>query len=178
MYNKKGVSPLIATVLIIGFTIALAAVVMTWGGGFVRKTTEETEASADLVLKCATQVTYDIKTATRPSTLDGEGAVTATIENRGNIDVTALMFRFYSDGNVAGSFDTGNVPVGVTYTGPIGLSAFGVDTFVIPDSEIGNRVDEVEVIAKIDNPKGGDFTCGQTPRKRAVEVLALQMVPL
>ena len=28
--NKKGISPLIATVLLIGFTVALAAVVITW----------------------------------------------------------------------------------------------------------------------------------------------------
>ncbi len=32
--NEKGVSTLIETVLIIGFTIVLAAVVMTWGGQF------------------------------------------------------------------------------------------------------------------------------------------------
>ena len=29
--EKKGISPLIATVLILGFTVALAAVIMTWG---------------------------------------------------------------------------------------------------------------------------------------------------
>ena len=33
MMNKKGISPLIATVLLIGFAVALAAVVMTWGLG-------------------------------------------------------------------------------------------------------------------------------------------------
>ena len=42
--NKKAVSPLIATVLIIGFTVALAAIVMTWAGGFMRQTIGETEA--------------------------------------------------------------------------------------------------------------------------------------
>jgi len=35
--NKKGISPLIATVLIIGFTVALAAIIITWGSGFVNK---------------------------------------------------------------------------------------------------------------------------------------------
>jgi len=35
MKNKKGVSPL--TVLLIGFTFALAAVIMTWGNGFIRE---------------------------------------------------------------------------------------------------------------------------------------------
>ena len=40
--NKRGISPLIATVLLIGFTVALAAMVMTWGSGFIKKTTEQT----------------------------------------------------------------------------------------------------------------------------------------
>ena len=38
---KRGISPLIATVLIIGFTIVLAAVVIRWGGDFLTGTTEE-----------------------------------------------------------------------------------------------------------------------------------------
>ncbi|MFH1377019.1 MAG: archaellin/type IV pilin N-terminal domain-containing protein, partial [Candidatus Woesearchaeota archaeon] len=33
MYNKRGISPLIATVLIIGFTIVLAVLVIAWLSG-------------------------------------------------------------------------------------------------------------------------------------------------
>ncbi len=39
--NKNGISPLIATVLIIGFTVSLTAIVMVWGRGLVTQTTEE-----------------------------------------------------------------------------------------------------------------------------------------
>ena len=38
--NKKGISPLIATVIIIGLTIVLAALVVTFGTNLVKKTTE------------------------------------------------------------------------------------------------------------------------------------------
>lgn len=48
--NKKAVSPLIATVLIIGFTVALSAIVMTWGGVFMREEVEESEE--DIVELC------------------------------------------------------------------------------------------------------------------------------
>ena len=41
MKNKKAISPLIATVIIMGFTIALAFVVMYFGGGFIRPDVEE-----------------------------------------------------------------------------------------------------------------------------------------
>ncbi|MBU0930191.1 MAG: hypothetical protein KJ623_03920 [Nanoarchaeota archaeon] len=50
--TKKGVSPLIATVLIIGFTIVLAAVVMQWGGSFVRDLTEKTAESTTVATEC------------------------------------------------------------------------------------------------------------------------------
>lgn len=32
--RNKGISPLIATVLLLGFTVALAAIIMTWGKSF------------------------------------------------------------------------------------------------------------------------------------------------
>ncbi len=40
--NKKGMSPLIATVLIIGFTVALAGVIMLWGYEFIESLQEPT----------------------------------------------------------------------------------------------------------------------------------------
>jgi len=50
--EKRGISPLIATVLLIGFTIVLAAVVMRWGGEFVRTTTEQTACETDVATTC------------------------------------------------------------------------------------------------------------------------------
>ena len=40
--DKKGISPLIATILIIGFTIALAAVIISWEQTFTRQIQQET----------------------------------------------------------------------------------------------------------------------------------------
>ncbi|MFH0752528.1 MAG: archaellin/type IV pilin N-terminal domain-containing protein [archaeon] len=51
--NKKGISPLIATVLIIGFTVALGAVVMIWGSGFVKTMQETSEQSMEVSQSCA-----------------------------------------------------------------------------------------------------------------------------
>ena len=47
MNNKKGISPLISTVLIIGFTIVLAVLVITWISGTVDDTTSETDCMTD-----------------------------------------------------------------------------------------------------------------------------------
>ena len=65
--EKKGISPLIATVLLIGFTIVLAAVVMRWGSEFVRETTEETACLSDLSIVC-TNLRVEITNAFSNST--------------------------------------------------------------------------------------------------------------
>lgn len=67
MNKKKGISPLIATVLIIGFTIVLAAVVMNWGGAFVRNLTEEQSKLTQTAVGCM-QIKFDIGNATYDST--------------------------------------------------------------------------------------------------------------
>ena len=41
--KKRGISPLIATVLIIGFTIVLAAAIFQWGGSLVNKLKQDSE---------------------------------------------------------------------------------------------------------------------------------------
>lgn len=52
MKNKKAISPLIATVLIIGFTIVIAALVITWGTSLFKKTVSETETTAEFSKIC------------------------------------------------------------------------------------------------------------------------------
>jgi len=51
--KKRGVSPLIATILIIGFTIVLAVLIMTWGSSFVKTLTEKQSKTSNLGLECS-----------------------------------------------------------------------------------------------------------------------------
>ena len=48
--KKRGISPLIATVLLIGFTIVLAALVFRWGGQFFNSQTEQTGEEIEEVM--------------------------------------------------------------------------------------------------------------------------------
>lgn len=50
--RKKGISPLIATVLLIGFTIVIAALVIKWGGDLVRSQAKTTTCTSQAQLKC------------------------------------------------------------------------------------------------------------------------------
>lgn len=68
--TKKGISPLIATVLLIGFTIVLAAVVMQWGGGFVRNLTTQQDVLVTTTTGCM-QINFDLTEAEYESTGGG-----------------------------------------------------------------------------------------------------------
>lgn len=58
--SKKAVSPLIATVLLIAFAVALGAVVMNWGRGYVEDTANDARERSDVEVKCASEVDIDI----------------------------------------------------------------------------------------------------------------------
>ena len=50
--KKRGLSPLIATVLLIGFTIVLASFIVIWGSSFMRKITAETSQTTNITTQC------------------------------------------------------------------------------------------------------------------------------
>ena len=90
MINKKGVSPLIATVLVIGFTIALALVIFTWGKTFTQNLTEGTGQKAEQQLAClqANLVSFEIKKACYSG-----NSVKFTLENEGSITLDKITLR-------------------------------------------------------------------------------------
>ncbi len=58
--SRKAVSPLIATVLLIAFAVALGAVVMNWGRGYVEDTANIARERSDTEVTCASEVDVDI----------------------------------------------------------------------------------------------------------------------
>ena len=80
MNNKKGISPLIATVLIIGFTIVIAVLVITWINSLVGDNTDQQACTADALTQCT-----DAARFLSFSAADGTavGDVDATVSNTG-----------------------------------------------------------------------------------------------
>ena len=144
--SKKGISPLIATVLIIGFTVALAALVISWGGGFIRGTTEETELSASQSVKCITELNFRIKNVSCGG--DG-GSKTVIIDNMGDVDVKSFIFRVHSE--------SGNVVTNET-AGTAGLTKYNVAPFTV--GNIAGTTTKVEVMAELAGEEGAaDYVC-------------------
>ena len=93
--SKKGISPLIATVLIIGFTVALATVIMTWGTKFTKDIQESTSSSANANMVCAQDVTLTIKNICK----DSASGYKIIVSNDGRYDLVDYKVRFYKNEN-------------------------------------------------------------------------------
>ena len=154
--NKKGISPLIATVLIIGFTVALAAIVMTWGSTFIRETTETTERSTSQAIKCATDLSFDITNVSCSST---GGSKLVVVDNRGNVDIKSLMFRIH--------YENGSVVKDLT-AGASGLAKYEVTPYTV--GAIDGVTTKVEAISTIAGEAGQeDYTCVEAVQKFLID---------
>ena len=101
MKKKKGISPLIATVLILGFTIALAALIMVWGQRFTTGMQKQTEETANTQIICATEVAFKIKDVCKSTTPAGYKVV---VENNGNRKIERMIVRFYESSDKVRAF--------------------------------------------------------------------------
>lgn len=150
--EKRGISPLIATVLILGFTVALAAIIMTWGTGFTKKIQEQTEETSSIQITCATDVVFDIKSACEAAT-DGEYKI--TIANNGNKKIDGFQIRFYKalDNVLTKNYDFD--------LNSDGIEAFGIESDTEASGYTGNKeVYQIEVIPKI-TVGSKSITCAQ-----------------
>lgn len=96
MANKKGISPLIATVLVIGFTIVLAALVITWGTKMFKDTVDETEAASQFNLACTTGLRIDASADSSSATAD---SIEVTLRNNNqDRDIDSFNFVVYDTG--------------------------------------------------------------------------------
>jgi len=124
-FGKKGISPLIATVLIIGFTIALAAIIITWGVGFVTQQTvqtgEQTQATLDLVQNAGVKIKGVIYNDNDPQSEPDN--FTFTIENTGSIELDGFLIRAYDDN---GDVHVVQVDLGSSKLGPFGVKTFSL----------------------------------------------------
>ncbi len=89
-FRKRGISPLIATVLLIGFTVAIAAIVIFWSRNFVKEKAEKEGALSEKKLKCE-NVEIDIKSIDKLNK-------NIVIENKGNEDIDGFILRVVSGG--------------------------------------------------------------------------------
>jgi flagellin-like protein len=102
--GKRGVSPLIATVLLIAFAVALGAVVMNWGRQYVEDTTKFAKEKSDVDVKCSIGVVieFDEQGGMKQICYNSTGSsVNFTLKNNGpSADISALQVRMYGQNGI------------------------------------------------------------------------------
>ena len=87
-----------ATVLLIAFAVALGAVVMNWGKGFVEATAKDTSDSANLKLSCQQDIDLEVKEiADTKKICYGDGYIDVMLENKGTKDITGVQFVIFDN---------------------------------------------------------------------------------
>jgi len=152
--NKKGISPLIATVLLIGSTIALAALVMVWSQNLFQSTTERTGRGVEAEIICASDVQFRITSITGT-----ESPLTIEVLNNGDHPIEEFKARIYSDSD--------DIKV-VEITGEV-LGEFDSETYTITYSDLDGNLEKVELIPIIKLEDDSLKTCGQNKESRKVE---------
>jgi flagellin-like protein len=95
LFNKKGVSPLIATVLLIAFAVALGVVVMNWGKDYVETTAKDAGEKADADLSCQMDIEIGIKEIANRKKIcytNSTSILEVMIENKGREPVEGIRF--------------------------------------------------------------------------------------
>ena len=145
--NKKGISALVATVLLTVFVISLGLVVINWSGKLVGEGIEKSQSKIGSSLECAD---VNIKLESK---LGADSTIIVKNNNRNDLELKGFITRFFiANQNVV--VDYANEDTEIKY--------FGAEDFDFSDHQTVNAagnpgvkikwndVDRIEIIPRID----------------------------
>ena len=94
MLGKKGISPLIAAVILIAFVIAVAGIASTFFTGFTKETKADVESKAGTIVDCAV-ATIEMDSDT-VGLNESEGSFSLVVSNTGSEDLSGLKIIFFN----------------------------------------------------------------------------------
>ncbi len=155
--RKRGISPIISTILIIGLVVMIAAFTLTWGMDTYRNYKEKTELDSEVALKCSETGFKVINSCVFSNT------VNLVMENNGAQDISGFLYRVEAkDGSV-----TGEAEVSLSeYSKKTFLESFEFDV-----NEIGTPR-EIEIFPKI-NVEGEDYVCSISRKSEVLSCFSL-----
>lgn len=144
--DKKGISPLIATVLVIGFTIALALVIFSWGKTFTETLTKGTGEKAEQQLDCSDLVSFEVKNACYAGS-----EVKFTLENEGDITLDKITLRI--SGEEDGQVEVKELDIKLF---PLGRKVY---TEQFDQQSVGSVVTKIELLRPTFTDDGKEVVC-------------------
>lgn len=97
---KRGITPLVATVLIIAFTVALAIIILAWSQSLVGSMKESTETAVNIQMACTTGISLNIENACiSKSVVNGmaKDSLNVMLTNNGQEKVDKVKLRFFKN---------------------------------------------------------------------------------
>lgn len=137
--GKRGVSAVVASVLLIGMVVSLASVVFVWSKGFVDEKTSSTGSA--VVSKLCQDVNFDVALVGSSS-----GVYEFEVVNRGDVDIDSLEFEVWY-GKSSEIIDSG--------VGVVGGGSF------VGQVNLGNGFDGVYVVAVFESDSEDVFCMDQ-----------------
>jgi flagellin-like protein len=132
MGNKKGVSPLIAVIVLIAFTLIVAGMLATWASRFARETLPQTECfNIDVIIQGAT---YDQPT----------GTLNLYVKNRGTVSLNFDTLFKYQNGTITQASQTYTVDAGQLRTFTFTGISNTIDEVTIQSQECTNVQDLIQ----------------------------------
>jgi hypothetical protein len=130
--NKRGISPIISTVLIICMVALLAVIILAWSGTFTRGLLKHADETSEKLTACESQTNLDIRSAcTRDDT------ITVMVESLGSKKVTGLIIRVLgSSGGYQKDVETE-------------LNIADLKRFDIEKQDVG-EISKIEILPKVD----------------------------
>lgn len=129
----KGISPLVATVLLIAFVVAIGGIILTWMNTFARTQTELVEEQASISITCS----YGSINLKNPKFTSGTTRLSGTIENIGQIELgnitvsivyqnaTSQTIELCNSATGAVSCSAGNLSLGIAEQAAFNVTIWG-----------------------------------------------------
>lgn len=98
--SKKAIAPLIATVLLIAFAVALGAVVMNWGKSYVESTQKLAERQSSGQIECTNEVDFEILKVRYDSNNplnETPDSLEIVVENLKDKEIYGMSFKLIGD---------------------------------------------------------------------------------
>ncbi len=147
LVKKKGISPLVATVLLIGFVIAIALLVFLWGKGYIEELAEKRGLLAEKQQQCNSIEITAVKAEYTTNVGEGVREIGVVLKNKREVTINKFVFRVTGEEN-GEAFESYN-----------SLKGLEVKPYLVSFPETG--VKSIDVIPNLQVVPGHYVPCSQ-----------------
>jgi len=181
MLNKRAITPLIATILLIGFTVVLAAIIITWGSSLTKSILERSESIKEREINCFSDYKINIKKIEV-----GSNKINLLIQNDGSGNIDKFKVRIYGINGIdnietsmpLGSYSAEKFEINYNSSKTGSVNEVEVFPFTTQDGEevICGNIKETKKIGSTtstigDGSGGGNGNTGKTIYKRQINIM-------